>query len=70
MCRVIDRLAPEPPLYPAASAGIADIVAQWADSTLFWTAVPYTMQPAGVAAPVRRRAARGAARRSAPTARR
>jgi glutathione S-transferase len=49
MCRVIDRLVPTPPLYPAESAGIAEIVAQWADSSLFWTAVPYTMQPAGTA---------------------
>jgi glutathione S-transferase len=49
MCKVIDRIAPEPPLYPQATAGLAEIVAQWADSTLFWTAVPYTMQPAGVA---------------------
>jgi glutathione S-transferase len=49
MCRVIDRLAPEPPLYPKESAGAAEIVAQWADSTLFWAAVPYTMQPAGAA---------------------
>jgi glutathione S-transferase len=46
MCRVIDALQPEPPLYPLATSGIADIVAQWADQTLFWTAVPYTMQPA------------------------
>jgi len=44
MCRVIDRLAPEPPLYPQESAGLAEVVAQWADSTFFWTAVPYTMQ--------------------------
>jgi len=49
MCRVIDRMAPEPPLYPRAIAGLAEVVAQWADSTLFWTAVPYTMQPAGAA---------------------
>jgi glutathione S-transferase len=49
MCRVIDRLVPTPPLYPAESAGLAEIVAQWADSSLFWTAVPYTMQPAGIA---------------------
>ena len=49
MCRVIDRIAPEPPLYPHASAGLADIVAQWADSSFFWTAVPFTMQPAGAA---------------------
>lgn len=47
MCRVIDALRPEPPLYPAATAGLADIVAQWADTTLFWTAVPFTLQPAG-----------------------
>ncbi len=49
MCRVIDRLAPEPPLYPHATRGLDDIVAQWADSALFWSAVPFTMQPAGVA---------------------
>jgi glutathione S-transferase len=47
MCRVIDALKPDPPLYPMATAGIADIVAQWADTTLFWTAVPFTLQPAG-----------------------
>ena len=49
MCRVIDRMAPQPPLYPAQFAGLADIVAQWADSPLFWAAVPFTMQPAGAA---------------------
>lgn len=48
MCRVLDRLRPDPPLYPMATAGIADIVAQWADTALFWTAIPYTLQPAGV----------------------
>ncbi|MEO5696195.1 MAG: glutathione S-transferase family protein, partial [Burkholderiaceae bacterium] len=48
MCRVIDARQPEPPLYPMATAGIADVVAQWADSALFWIAVPYTMQPAGI----------------------
>jgi glutathione S-transferase len=48
MCRVIDALHPEPPLYPASTAGLAEIVAQWADTSLFWIAVPYTMQPAGV----------------------
>ena len=47
MCRVIDALKPEPPLYPMATSGIADVVAQWADTTLFWTAVPFTLQPAG-----------------------
>ena len=48
MCRVIDTLNPEPPLYPPATSGLAEIVAQWADTTLFWTAVPFTLQPAGI----------------------
>ncbi len=47
MCRELDARKPEPPLYPMATAGIADIVAQWADTTLFWVAVPFTLQPAG-----------------------
>ena len=33
-----------------ASAALAPLFAQWADSTLFWTVIPYVMQPAGVAA--------------------
>ena len=49
MCRVIDRLVPEPPLYPESTHGLAAIVAQWADQSFFWTAVPFTMQPEGAA---------------------
>ena len=49
MSRVIDALAPQPPLYPVAATGAQHILAQWADSTLFWAAIPYTMQPAGAA---------------------
>lgn len=49
MCRVIDRLHPEPPLYPVEATGAQHLIAQWADSTLFWTVIPYTMQPAGLA---------------------
>lgn len=48
MVRVIDRLAPEPPLYPPAAGGMQHVLAQWADSTLFWAAIPYTTQPAGL----------------------
>jgi len=48
MCRVVDRIAPQPALYPDAAGGVANIIAQWADSALFWVAVPFTMQPAGV----------------------
>jgi len=47
MCRVIDRLAPTPSLYPASAGGVQHVLAQWADSALFWSAIPYTMQPAG-----------------------
>jgi len=50
MCRVIEALHPAPSLYPAEAGGAAHIVAQWADSDLFWVAIPYTMQPAGAAA--------------------
>ncbi len=50
MCRVVDALHPSPPLYPADATPVQHVLAQWADSALFWTAVPYTMQPAGLAA--------------------
>ena len=50
ICRVLDRLAPEPPLWPAAQAGLASMLAQWADGPLFWAAVPYAaMHPEGPA---------------------
>jgi glutathione S-transferase len=49
MARVIDALHPQPPLYPPAAGGLQHLLAQWADSTLFWSAIPYTMQPAGAA---------------------
>lgn len=47
MCRVIDRLAPQPPLYPASCSGAAPVLSQWADSALFWVAVPLTIQLGG-----------------------
>ncbi|MDO8653017.1 MAG: glutathione S-transferase family protein [Undibacterium sp.] len=45
---VLERLAPVPSLYPPAIAGLAKILAQWADTTLFWTAIAYTFQPAAM----------------------
>ena len=45
---MLERIAPEPTLFPAATAGAARVVAQWADASLFWSMVPFTMQPAGV----------------------
>ncbi|HKX40134.1 MAG TPA: glutathione S-transferase family protein [Burkholderiaceae bacterium] len=47
ICRLLDRLQPEPPLYPHTAPGIAEIVAQWADASLFWAAVPYAMRAGG-----------------------
>ncbi len=48
MCKLVDQVAPQTPLYPAALSGLAEILAQWADSALFWTAVPYTIQPISI----------------------
>jgi glutathione S-transferase len=49
IARVLEALRPKPTLFPH-EAPLAGALAQWADSTLFWIAVPYTMQPAGAAA--------------------
>jgi glutathione S-transferase len=48
IARVLEARAPEPPLFPTGQP-LAPLLAQWADSALFWTVIPYTMQPAGLA---------------------
>jgi glutathione S-transferase len=48
IARVLEQLQPEPSLFPAAAGPMAHALAAWADSTLFWTVIPYTMQPAGL----------------------
>jgi len=48
IARLIEQQAPTPTLYPA-SAPLAPLLAQWADSTLFWTVIPFAMQPDGAA---------------------
>jgi glutathione S-transferase len=50
ICDVLEHLQPTPTLYPARDKGLARIVAQWADSTLFWSAMAYNFQPEGAAA--------------------
>lgn len=50
ICDVLEHLQPTPTLYPAEHKGLARIVAQWADSTLFWAAMAYNLQPKGAAA--------------------
>lgn len=49
IANVLERIAPTPSLYPASISGVAKIVAQWADTTLFWTVIAYTFQPAAMA---------------------
>ena len=49
ICDVLEHLAPTPALYPAQGKGLARTLAQWADSTLFWTAMAYNFQPKGAA---------------------
>jgi glutathione S-transferase len=41
ICDVLEQLQPTPSLYPQATQALARIVAQWADSSLFWAAVTY-----------------------------
>lgn len=48
IARLLEARQPAPTLYPA-SAPLAPLLAQWADTTLFWTVVPVAMQPAGAA---------------------
>ena len=46
---VLEHLQPEPSLYPEPSKGMGRTLAQFADTTLFWTAMAYNFQPAGTA---------------------
>ena len=50
ICDVLEHLQPTPTLYPAAHKGMARVLAQWADTTLFWAAMGYNLQPKGAAA--------------------
>ena len=45
---VLEALHPAPTLYPEENGAEARIVAQWADSTLFWAMIPHVMQPQGL----------------------
>lgn len=49
IARVLEARQPQPTLYPP-QLPYAAVLAQWADSALFWTVAPYVMQPAGAAA--------------------
>lgn len=47
ICDVLEHIQPEPTLYPPHLKGVARVFAQWADSTLFWAAMAYNLQPKG-----------------------
>jgi glutathione S-transferase len=49
ICDVLEHVQPEPMLYPPALRGVARVFAQRADSTLFWAAMGYSLQPRGAA---------------------
>jgi len=49
ICDVIEQRQPAPSLHPQGSNGAVRIVAQWADSTLFWAAMAYSFSPKGAA---------------------
>jgi glutathione S-transferase len=44
VARVLEARQPSPTLYPAA-APLAATLAQWADTALFWTVIPFSMRP-------------------------
>ena len=46
---VLEHLQPEPTLYPEPEKGMSRILAQWADTTLFWAAMAWNLQPRGAA---------------------
>ena len=50
ICDVLEQMTPTATLYPTALKGAARVLAQWADSTLFQTAMAYNFQPKGVQA--------------------
>ena len=49
ICDVLEHHQPEPTLYPPHNKGVARVLAQWADTTLFWTAMAHSLGPKGAA---------------------
>lgn len=49
ICDVLEHVQPTPALYPDSHKGVARVLAQWADTTLFWAAMAYNLQPKGAA---------------------
>ncbi|MBG9386921.1 glutathione S-transferase family protein [Caenimonas aquaedulcis] len=49
ICDVLEHVHAEPTLYPPHLKGVSRIFAQWADTSLFWAAMGYNLQPKGAA---------------------
>jgi glutathione S-transferase len=49
ICDVLEHVQPTPTLYPEQHKGLARVLAQWADTTLFWAAMAYNLQRPGMA---------------------
>ena len=49
ICQVLEHEQPEPALFPPHLQGVSRVFAQWADTTLFWAAMAYSLQPRGAA---------------------
>jgi len=49
ICEVLEQLDPTRCLFPMGLHGLSRVVAQWADSTLFWAAMGHNMQKPGLA---------------------
>ncbi|RYF19223.1 MAG: glutathione S-transferase family protein [Comamonadaceae bacterium] len=49
ICDVLEHVRPDPTLYPPHLKGVCRIFAQWADTSLFWAAMGYNLQPRGAA---------------------
>jgi glutathione S-transferase len=49
ICDVLEHVQAEPTLFPPHLKGVSRIFAQWADSSLFWAAMAYNLQPKGAA---------------------
>jgi glutathione S-transferase len=49
ICDVLEHVQAEPTVYPPHLKGVSRVFAQWADTTLFWAAMAYNLQPRGAA---------------------
>ena len=49
ICDVIEHMAPTPSIYPEPGKGLSRLVAQWADTSLFWASMAYSFSGKGAA---------------------